>query len=140
MSSEMSNLVAQSPTGAAGIELIASAAFAAQTYEYNWLVRDIFVKNEPAVIGGPPKTLKTSTAVDLGLSLASGTPFLGKFEVPHRRRVAIFSGEQGAGELQRLARRICAAKGITLESCLAHWGFRLPQLGLAEDLQRATRL
>ena len=79
---------------------------------------------------GSSKTLKTSLSIDLGISLASGLPFLGRFQVPRPARVAFVSGESGGGTVQETARRICKAKGITFAGLADRlsWSFDLPTL------------
>src|SRR5437764_12826055 len=98
-----------------------SASFAREEYRREWLVEQILAAGQPAVLGGPKKTLKTSLAIDLAISLGSGRPFLGRFAVPRRARVAVLSGESGAATLQETARRVCAARGVELEDCDVLW-------------------
>ncbi|MFO0938319.1 MAG: AAA family ATPase [Gemmataceae bacterium] len=112
-------------------EFIDSAAFAEGDYRAEWLIKGVLVKGEPAVAAGASKSLKTTICgVDLGVSLASGTPFLGRFSVPNAVHVAIASGESGARTLQETAKRICQAKGFTLESLgpKLQWCFSVPIL------------
>jgi hypothetical protein len=116
------------PTPDYQVELIDSATFAAANYKREWLVRRLLVSGQPAILGGPKKSLKTSLLVDLGLSLGTGTPFLGEFAVPARVPTGFLSGESGTATLQETARRVAAAKGIDLASADMYWGFRLPQL------------
>jgi hypothetical protein len=121
------------------IEFIDSAAFAAGDYRSTWLVKNVLVKGEPAVIGGPIKSLKTSVLVDLVVSTASGTPFLGKFDVPRKTVTAILSGESGRSTLQRNANTICREKGISLAEVGTNlvWAFELPKLS---DIAAVTDL
>lgn len=116
---------------------IDSAEFAAANYRRDWLVENILVAGEPAIVGGPKKSLKTSVIVDLALSLAFGvlTRFLGRFEVPRRGRVAVISGESGEATLQEIARRACASKHVTLRDAGIIWGFDLPRLAVREDVE-----
>jgi hypothetical protein len=79
-----------------------------------WLVRGLLVAGQPVVLGGPMKCLKTATLIDLALSVANGTPFLGRFEVERPVRVALINGEGGQVAVQETARRVCQAKGIDL--------------------------
>jgi replicative DNA helicase len=117
-----------------------SAAFGKELHQLKWLVPQVLVAGQPAVVGGPKKTLKTSVVLDLAISLGSATPFLGKFAVPKPARVAVLSGESGAATLQETAQRICKAKGISLESCDVLWqpdGLpRLSDPGDREELRR----
>jgi replicative DNA helicase len=115
---------------------IDSATFAAAVRRQEWLVEGVLASDQPGVIGGPKKSLKTSVAVDLALSIGSGKPFLGKFPVPQKVRVAVLSGESGTAALQETARRVCKAKGVSLTDCDVLWQTELPQLGNAGDRQR----
>jgi hypothetical protein len=115
------------------LQWLDSATFFAGDYLPFWIVKKLFVANQPAFCGGATKSLKTSLMLDLALSLGSAAPFLGKFEVPNRLRVGMLSGESGAFTLQETARRIAAAKGIDPACADVFWEFRLPQL--ANDTQ-----
>lgn len=46
-----------------------------------WLVKNAFTQGASGFIGGEPKTYKTWIGLELALSVATGTPFLGHFEV-----------------------------------------------------------
>jgi alkylated DNA nucleotide flippase Atl1 len=85
-------------------------------------------------MGGPKKSLKTSIMLDAAISLGSGKPFLGKFEVPERVKVAVLSGESGQITIRETALRVAKSKGVKLVDCDVLWGFDLPQLGVDEDM------
>jgi hypothetical protein len=97
--------------------MLNSAAFDRATYSRDWLVKSLLVKGQPAMIGGPKKSLKTSLAIDLAVSLGTGQRFLGRFEIPTPIRVAVLSGESGGATLQETACRIFRSKGKELREC-----------------------
>jgi len=94
------------------------------------------MSNQPGVIGGPPKCLKTGLVVDMAISLGSGTPFLDYFDVPEPRNVAVLSGESGGAALQDTARRICRSRGIRLSACQVSWKFDLPRLSVEAECEQ----
>jgi hypothetical protein len=105
-----------------------SDAFATTDFSPDWLVPGVLAAGLPGVLGGPRKAFKTSLMVDLAVSIATATPFLGQFPVPASRRVAIFSGERDPAGLRDTARRVCGARGAVLKRCTISWAFRPPRL------------
>lgn len=100
-----------------------------KTIERTFIIEGFMVANEPMVIGGPSKTLKTSIALDMAVSIVTGTPFLGKFAVPNPRPCMIISGESGESTLQSTMRAIAEARGIQAHQLdRLEIGFRLPKL------------
>ncbi len=91
---------------------ISAADLAGSDLNIDWLVDHLLAEGQSCILAGPKKTLKTSIALDLAIALASGTPFLGSFEVPRPRRVAFMSGESGLPVLQETLVRICRAKKL----------------------------
>lgn len=97
-----------------------------------FIIKGVLVEGQPCVIGGLSKTLKTTIAVDLAVSIGSGTPFLGKFPTM-QKRVGVWSGESGAATLKDAARRIAEARGITAAN--VDWSHDLPKLSRIDHLQ-----
>jgi replicative DNA helicase len=101
------------------------------------LVKRLVVRNQPMIVGAPHKTLKTSVMCDLAVSLATGTPFLGTFNVYRPVKVALFSGESGEWTLTETFRRVCVARGIDFASTAGRLLVQaegLPQLSNAEHM------
>lgn len=117
------------------LDLVGSADFFAQEFPIDWRIKGVLVANEPAGLGGPSKTLKTSILVDQTISMGTSTPFLGRFEVPRPFRVALISGESGRRVIQSTARQVCLSRGLTARDLgNIHWGFTLPQLTNSQHL------
>lgn len=88
------------------------ADFMAQDVRQNYLVNGIVPEAQGGVASGRFKTLKTTITTDLFISMASGSPFLGKFHVPAPVPCALMTSESGAASIMGIAKRIAAAKGI----------------------------
>jgi AAA domain len=115
-------------------DLIDSATFARGNYRPEWMVKRLVVHQQPMVIGGMEKTLKTTMGADLAVSVSAGVPFLGRFDVYRKRSVAFISGESGAHTLQETFFRIARARGVNPADCDVHWGFTLPSLADLADV------
>lgn len=78
-----------------------------------YLVEDVVTEAQGGLVSGRFKTLKTSIAEELNASMATGTPFLGKFEVPEPIPCAMMTAESGPATVRETLCRIAAAKGVT---------------------------
>lgn len=112
---------------------ITSAEFESGSYDQRYLVNRVLVAGQHGIIGERYKTLKTSVGMDLAISLGSGTHFLGEFKA-ERARTVFLSGESGEFTLRETARRVAAAKGIQLPAVDVQFGFEVPQIARAGDL------
>lgn len=105
----------------------------------DYLIPGILVAHQPAVIGGPSKSCKTTSMLDLAISLATGSKFLGEWEA-QRQRVAVWSGESGAATLRSTAVRIARSKGVELRDASLFWSFDLPKLSRQDHLTHLERV
>ena len=104
-------------------------------YHIQYLIDNTLVAGQPAIIGGPKKALKTSLAIDMAISLATGEPFLGRMEVNVPCKTLLLSGESGMSTLQETARRICQSKNVNLPDIKnLYWSDWLPQLDNAKQI------
>ena len=67
--------------------------------QVSYIVEGLLSSMQPAIIAGPEKSLKTTLAIGLGLSIASGRRFLEQFSILTSGKVAVFSAESGADKL-----------------------------------------
>jgi hypothetical protein len=115
------------------MQVIDSRTFFGSRYDVDWLVHRMLAANQSAVFGGPREVLKTSTLIDLAVSLATATSFRfepmpvelysrrdgtrsrpGRPNQPSRWRSGISRAEHFSdtfsGAFHRPAMRICRAR------------------------------
>ncbi len=127
------------PSSGYKFEAIAFAEFSRKAYTNDYLVERCFVRGQPCVLGGPPKVLKTSVAMDLSTSLCTGTKFLNRFRVYRKVRTVFLSAESGEGPLQDTYLAVCKSKGIDPGSVEGMVGFTLPRLSNDTDMTELVR-
>ncbi|BBO32507.1 AAA family ATPase [Lacipirellula parvula] len=99
-----------------------------------YLIPGLVAEAEHFVIGGRTKGLKTNTALDMMISLASGQPFFGHFPVAGPCPVAFISGESGRKSLQRRAATMASVRGAEISDDNFFIGFDLPKLSITAHL------
>jgi hypothetical protein len=75
-----------------------------------WLVRDVLTKGAVGFIAGQPKSYKSWVALDLGLSVASGQPFLGHFAIEDPGPVLYVQEEDSGPMVKRRLNKIWPGK------------------------------
>jgi hypothetical protein len=77
-----------------------------------WLVDNVFSCDQPTIFGAKQKSLKTTLLTDLAVSLSSGLPWLGRFNVPQKRRVLFVTGEATEAAAIRKVRRAAQCRNL----------------------------
>jgi hypothetical protein len=82
-----------------------------------WLVESLWTAAGAGVLGGQPKAGKTWLALEMAVSVASGTPCLGSFAVADPGPVLLFLAEDSPADAHDRVSALCAHRGVDL-SCL----------------------
>ena len=103
-----------------------------------WLIEGLWPGDAYGVLAAEDKAGKTWAALDLGVSVAAGHPWFGRFACPTPGRVLVFLGEGGERSIVRRLRAISAHKAVDLDQLAAEPGlrlcFRVPKLRDGGDL------
>jgi RecA-family ATPase len=81
-----------------------------------WLVETIWCANSVGVIGGAPKCAKTWLGLDIALSVATGTPCLGEYNVPERGPVLVYLAEDALRSVRERLDGIARHRSLDLEA------------------------
>jgi hypothetical protein len=85
-----------------------------------WLITGLWAEEAVGIVGGEPKCCKSFLALDLAVAVASGTPCLRHFAVPHPGRVLLYAAEDALHVVRARLDGICAAARCRLESLDIH--------------------
>jgi AAA domain len=97
-----------------------------------WLVEGFWSERAVGIVGGEPKCCKSFLALDLAVSVASGTPFLRRFPVHRPGRVLLFCAEDSTCVVRARLEGIAFAAGVDF-AALEVFVITVPSLRL--DLQ-----
>lgn len=119
---------------------ISNAELLASTQEDEYVVNGILVRGQPMEIGGLSKTMKTTLAIDLAISLATQSPFLFTHAVNSKERVLFFTAESGLPTVRKTVSRIAKAKQVldSMEGDSIHWQTWVPYIPDLDNLAIVT--
>jgi hypothetical protein len=83
--------------------------------EQRWLVSGLWSEQAVGIVGGEPKCCKSFLALDIAVSVASGTPCLRHFPVPHAGRVLLYAAEDALHVVRQRLEGVCTAAGCDLQ-------------------------
>jgi len=81
-----------------------------------WLIEELWGEHAVGILGGEPKCCKSFLALDMALSVASGTPCLRHFPVCRQGTVLFFPAEDSLAVVRRRLQGLCAAAHLDLQS------------------------
>ena len=79
-----------------------------------WLVRDLWTAAAVGAIGGQPKVGKSWLGLDLAVSVASGTPALGRFPVEATGPALVYLAEDALPRVRDRVAHLCRHRGLRL--------------------------
>jgi RecA-family ATPase len=85
-----------------------------------WLVEQLWGDSSVGVIGGAPKCSKTWLGLDLALSVATGTPCLGRYGVPRSGPVLIYLAEDALPVVRERVAGMARHRGLDLAAVEIH--------------------
>src|ERR1700741_4110992 len=81
-----------------------------------WLVQGLWSDQAVGILGGEPKCCKSFLALDLAVSVASGTPCLRRFAVRRAGPVLLFPAEDSLAVVRQRLEGICSAADVDFHS------------------------
>ncbi len=79
-----------------------------------WLIESLWAASGVGILGGHPKSCKTWLALDIALSVSSGTPCLDLFPAAHPGPVLLFLAEDSAECVHDRVNGLCQHRGIDM--------------------------
>ena len=122
----------QTGRGTIAYRRITSSELQDGDYSLEYLIKGIMVSQQPMIVAGPQKSLKTSLLIDLAVTLSSGGYFLGRFPASRAATVCMMTGESGLSTIQETATRVARAAGRRLDDLDIIWSPDLPRFDDAE--------
>jgi RecA-family ATPase len=85
-----------------------------------WLIEPLWTRAAVGILGGAPKCCKSWLALDIALSVASGTSALDAFDVKDSGPGLLFMAEDSAAVVKRRLLALCAHRGLSLDDIPLH--------------------
>ncbi len=86
----------------------------AQPVSQNWLIEDLWTASSVGWVAGQPKSFKSWTALEMAVSVASGTPCLGRFKVHDRGKVLLYLAEDSLGAVRERLEGLAKRHGLAI--------------------------
>jgi RecA-family ATPase len=102
------------------LSVVRVADIATEENPRRWLIDQLWGASAVGVIGGAPKCSKTWLALDMSLSVATGTACLDRYQVPLAGPVLVYLAEDSLAIVRERVEGISRHRGLTLDSVPIH--------------------
>jgi len=97
-----------------------ASELAERPQEQRWLIENLWAELAVGIVGGEPKCCKSFLALDIAVSVASGTPCLRRFGVKRPGRVLLYAAEDALDVVRRRLLGIANAAGVSFDTLDVH--------------------
>jgi len=108
------------PSGEQVLPVVRVAELPSDELAERWLVEELWCAHAVGVIGGAPKCAKTWLGLDMALSVATGTPCLGRYAVPEPGPVLVYLAEDALRAVRERIEGMARHRGLDLEVVRIH--------------------
>lgn len=84
--------------------------------DQHWLIEGLWAQGAVGVLGGPPKTGKTFLGLDMAVSVASGTPALGHFDVHEQGHTLVYLAEDALPQVRARIEALCLHRQLDIRA------------------------
>ena len=98
------------------LPVVRASELAHATHAPQWLAEGLWARAAVGILGGAPKCCKSWLALDLALSVASGTPCLDCFSVRDTGGVMLYMAEDATAVVKTRLLGLCKHRDISLDS------------------------
>jgi hypothetical protein len=123
------------PGGEQVLPVVRVAELPSEELAERWLVEELWCAQAVGVIGGAPKCAKTWLGLDMALSVATGTPCLGKYAVREPGPVLVYLAEDALRVVRERIEGMARHRGLDLDEVRIHV-ITAPVLRLDQDRDR----
>jgi len=102
------------------LPLCRAADLAVRPPNRRWLIEGLWAHRAVGIVGGEPKCFKSFLALDVAVSVASGSPCLRRYDVIEPGPVLLFAAEDALHIVRERLDGIAAAAGVSLSSLDLH--------------------
>jgi hypothetical protein len=85
-----------------------------------WMIEGLWGASCVGLVGGAPKCCKSWTALEMAVSLASGTPCFGRYAVPERGTALLYLAEDSLPVIRERVTALAAHRGLAIDSLDVH--------------------
>lgn len=96
--------------------VVRASEIRAEPVSESWLIEDLWTASSVGWVAGPPKSFKSWTALEIAVSVASGSPCLGRFRVHDRGKVLLYLAEDSLAAVRERIDALAAAHGLEIEN------------------------
>jgi hypothetical protein len=97
------------------LPVIQASALEAASHRHSWLIEGLWTSQAVGILGGQPKCGKTWLALDMTVSVASGSPCLGAFPVHSRGPVLLYAAEDSGAALRARLETLARNRGLDFD-------------------------
>jgi hypothetical protein len=91
-----------------------------ETVSESWLIEDLWTRSAVGWVAGQPKSLKSWTALEMAVSVSSGTPCLRRYKVQERGAALVYLAEDSLPAVRERLEALSSQRALPLDALDLH--------------------